>query len=230
MAEGRPELAWRLPGGLRRNERLRMDGRRLLDALPAGSVSAVFFDPQYRGVLDHLGYGNEGESRGHERCALAQMSEETIREFVVGCSRVLADSGHLFLWVDKFHLMENSYAGWADGLPLSVVDMITWDKGRMGMGYRSRRQSEYLVVVQKFPKRAKGVWQRHNIPDVWNEKVPRPRNGDCPHPKPVGLQSALIEAVTSPGDWVADPAAGSFSVLDACAATGRTFVGCDLNG
>ena len=45
-----------------------------------------------------------------------------------------------------------------------------------------------------------------------------------------GLQQALIESVTAPGDPVLDPAAGSFSVLEACQLAGRTFVGCDVNG
>ena len=48
--------------------------------------------------------------------------------------------------------------------------------------------------------------------DVWIE--PLARLGAV-HPKPVGLQSALIEAVTDPGDVVLDPAAGSYSTLTA---------------
>ena len=48
------------------------------------------------------------------------------------------------------------------------------------------------------------------------------------HPKPVGLQAALIEAVTDPGDIVLDPAAGSYSVLAAAQRMGRRFLGCDI--
>lgn len=33
----------------------------------------------------------------------------------------------------------------------------------MGMGYRSRRRSEYCVVVQKEPRQAKSTWLLHNI-------------------------------------------------------------------
>lgn len=47
--------------------------------------------------------------------------------------------------------------------------------------------------------------------------------------KPIGLQEALIKAVTSPRDVVVDPAGGSFSVLKACARTGRNFLGCDIS-
>jgi len=107
------------------------------------------------------------------------------------------------------------------------VDMVTWHKKRIGMGYRTRRASEHLVVLQKTPRKAKGVWKVHTIPDVWSESAPSRRGV---HPKPVGLQSALIEAVSNPGDVVIDPAAGSFSVMEACRQTGRTFLGCDING
>ena len=61
---------------------------------------------------------------------------------------------------------------------------------KMGMGYRSRRYAEILMVLQKDPRKAKGVWKIHNIPDIWEEKVKR-INGV--HPKPVGLQGELIE-------------------------------------
>lgn len=200
----------------------RCDGRELLAAVKDNSVPCVFFDPQYRGILDKLAYGNEGESRGIKRSLLPQMDEATIKEFIEEIARVLIPTGHLFLWVDKFHLCEG-VAGW---LPeaLRVVDMIVWDKQKIGMGYRSRRQCEYVVVIQKKPLRAKGVWAVHDIPDVWAEK---PTNGHA-HSKPVRLQARLIEAVTNLGDVVVDPAAGSYSVWEAAKLVGRRFLGGDL--
>jgi len=42
------------------------------------------------------------------------------------------------------------------------------------------------------------------------------------------LQKILIEAVTNPLDLVVDPAAGSYSVLEACLLSQRTFLGCDI--
>jgi site-specific DNA-methyltransferase (adenine-specific) len=38
----------------------------------------------------------------------------------------------------------------------------------------------------------------------------------------------LIEAITSPGDLVVDPAAGSFVVLQVARELGREFMGCDI--
>ena len=215
-----------LPKGLKLNARLKMDGLKFLAMLPADSIPVAFLDPQYRGVLDKLAYGNEGRSRGRARCALKQMPEETIGRFVRGCANALMPSGHLFLWMDKFHLC-TGFSGWLNDTPLEVVDMLTWNKDRLGMGYRTRRMSEHLVVLQKRPKRAKGVWRNRGIPDVLLEKVPK--NGHA-HAKPVGIQGELLAAVSRQGDLVIDPAAGSFSVLEACQRQGRNFLGCDLNG
>ena len=78
------------------NTKLKMDGLTLLKALENYSVSVVFFDPQYRGVLEKMNYGNEGE-RQIERSKLIQMNEKTIISFVREIDRVLAKSGHLFL-------------------------------------------------------------------------------------------------------------------------------------
>ena len=224
MAPGRSAAL--VPDALETNRALQMDGLELLALLPQGCVHAAFFDPQYRGVLDKLAYGNEGVTRGTKRAALQQMDEQEIRGFIEGIASALVPSGHLFLWVDKFHLC-NGIQEWFEGTPLHVVDMVTWNKRRLGMGYRTRRVGEHAVVLQKEPKRAKGIWTIHNIPDVWDETFPRKRRHT--HQKPLQLQARLIEAVTVPGEVVLDPAAGSFSVMDACQALGREFLGCDLN-
>ena len=80
--------------------------------------------------------------------------EETIKMFLKEIERVLRPSGYLFLWVDKFHLVEGVKPWISDIQSLDLVDMITWDKQKIGMGYRTRRKSEYLVVIQKLPKKA----------------------------------------------------------------------------
>lgn len=217
-----------LPRGLKINARMKMDGLQLLAKLPGEAIPAAFFDPQYRGVLDKMKYGNEGKKRGQRRCALTQMSEAVIGEFIRGIDRALIPSGHLFLWLDKFHLC-NGFREWFRGTDLDVVDLVSWDKGKIGMGYRTRRRTEYCIVAQKSPRKTKGVWKIHNIPDTWYEKINGARGGH-PHKKPVELQSELIAAVSDENDLILDPAAGDFSVLTAAQSRGRNFIGCDLNG
>ena len=216
-----------LPHGLKLNSRLEMDGTEFLDRLPRNSFPIAFFDPQYRGILDKLEYGNEGASRTARRCQLKQMTERTITELIACICDVLVPTGHLFLWIDKFHLCQG-FANWLECTSLEVVDLIVWDKRRMGMGYRTRRVSEYLVVLQKHPRRAKGVWRLHDIKDVWPESVVSRHSH--PHRKPVQLQARLLEAVSHEGDIVIDPAAGSFSVMEAAQSVNRNFLGCDIAG
>ena len=108
------------------------DGLDLLADINDESVATAFFDPQYRGVLDKLKYGNEGQARGKARSELIQMDENTIIKFINEIDRVLKKSGHLFLWVDKFHLCQG-VLDWFIDTNLNLVDMIVWDKGKIGM-------------------------------------------------------------------------------------------------
>ena len=205
------------------NKKNKIEGLQLLKKIQDNTIKTAFFDPQYRGILDKMNYGNEGENRGKARSDLQQMTEETIIQFIEEIDRVLLPSGHLFLWVDKFHLC-TGVLPWFTNTALQLVDLITWDKDKIGMGYRTRRKSEYLIVFQKEPKRAKDVWKNHSIPDVWTEKVEKVH----PHSKPIELQKALIEATTDEGDFVLDPASGGYSVLAACKEIHRNFVGGDI--
>ena len=48
--------------GYKANYKNKTDGLKLLATIPDKTVKTAFFDPQYRGVLDKLSYGNEGET------------------------------------------------------------------------------------------------------------------------------------------------------------------------
>jgi len=206
------------------NTKNKSEGIQFLKNINNESLKVIFFDPQYRGILDKLSYGNEGVSRGKGRSELSQMSEKTIKNFLFQIERILKPSGYLFLWIDKFHLVNGIQNWFSDISTLSTVDMITWNKMKLGMGYRSRRKSEYLIVIQKKPLLAKATWKIHNIPDVWEEKAKKIH----PHSKPVSLQKTLIMATTDKDDIVCDPAAGGYSVLEACKQSHRNFIGCDI--
>lgn len=205
------------------NTKYNIDGLDLLKEIKNNSIPVVFFDPQYRGILDKMNYGNEG-SRQIQRSQLNQMSEETIKHFISEIDRVLIPQGHLFLWIDKFHLCEG-IGFWMKKVDLAIVDMIVWNKMKMGMGYRTRKQSEYLLILQKPPLRAKGIWKSRNIRDIWTEKI---ENKKHPHQKPLELQKILIESVSEEGDIILDPAAGSFSVMESANSINRLFLGTDL--
>ena len=204
-----------------------MDGLELLKEIPNETITTCFFDPQYRGILDKMKYGNEGKIKEKRRSNLTQMGEKKIIYFLKEINRVLKPSGHLFLWIDKFHLCEGINSWFTETL-LNTVDLIVWEKSQIGMGYRTRNKCEFLMVFQKEPLRAKGVWQIHNIPNVFEEKVDKKKH---PHAKPIELQKKLIEATTKEEDIILDPAFGSCSVFESCKLLeNRHFIGADING
>jgi site-specific DNA-methyltransferase (adenine-specific) len=201
----------------------RGDALALLRSLPDGCTKLVFFDPQHRAVLDKLKFGNES-SRQRGRAELPAMSDDYIDSACLEIARVLRPSGYLGRWVDTFCLCEGHHLR----IPhqhIKPVDLIAWDSVRFGMGKRSRRRGDYLLVLQKPPIKVGTTWTDHGIPSRWIEKVDRSTH---PHIKPIDLIARLIGATTEPGDLVVDPAAGSFVVMRVCNNMGRNFVGGDI--
>ena len=103
------------------NVALREDALALLRPLSIGCTPLVFFDPQYREVLDKLAYGNEG-ARQRERCALPAMTTGYIDACCREIARVLQPSGYLMLWSDTFRLCEGAHQRGAD--VVKCVDLI----------------------------------------------------------------------------------------------------------
>jgi site-specific DNA-methyltransferase (adenine-specific) len=132
-------------------------------------------------------------------------------------ARVLVPSGYCMRWLDTYGLCEAHHLGVADCL--KSVDLIAWDNSRLGMGKRSRRRGDYLLVLQRPPVIATN-WRDHGISSRWVEKINRKIH-------PVDLIERLVAAVTLPGDLVIDPAAGGFGVLHAALRLGRQSIGCD---
>jgi site-specific DNA-methyltransferase (adenine-specific) len=120
----------------------------LLRSLPAGCTPLVFFDPQHRGILDKLKFGNEG-ARQKGRAVLPAMTDDYIdidpcyRDF----ARFSTAGGYLMRWIDTFGLCEGHHQRIADCY--KCVDLIAWDNLRIWMGKRTRRRGDYLVVLQK---------------------------------------------------------------------------------
>lgn len=197
------------------------DALELLRSLPGACTPLVFFDPQHRAVLDKLKYGNEG-ARQRGRSKLPAMTNEYVDACCHEIARALKPSGYLMRWVDTYCLCEAHHLRIIDAL--KPVDLIAWDSLRIGMGKRSRRRGDYLLVLQKPPVVAR-TWKDHAIPSRWPEKVDRAVH---PHVKPISLIGRLIAAVTAPGDLIVDPAAGSFTVMHAALQLGRNFTGGDL--
>ena len=216
------------PAGLRFNHPNKVDALQFLRSLPDHSVAAAFFDPQYAPSSDKV-----MPRRGMKRAPMPlieKMPTIELREIIYEVGRVLIQSGYLFLWTDKRHLLTGKVQQWTWGTHLCEVDLITWAKPSMGLGSKTRHCTEFVLVTQKEPFSIPGrSWTVKDLRDFWQE--PKPLQAH-PHNKPVGLQARLIEAVTQPGEVIIDPCGGSFSVLDSVrqAGGGRWFLGGDLFG
>jgi site-specific DNA-methyltransferase (adenine-specific) len=220
-----------LAGTVRCNVMQQGDALELLAALPAACSKLVFFDPQYRGVLDRQEYGNEG-ARQKGRFDLPAMTSDYIDACCRESARVLRPLGYVMLWTDTYNMLEGHHLRVRDAL--APVSAVAWDNQCLSQGHRTRHRGSDLIVLQK-PRLqkpylvARATWRtKPAIPTRWPERIIRPRS-QHPHIKPIGLITALIEAITDPGDLVVDPAAGSFVVMRAAHALGRDFVGCDLD-
>jgi site-specific DNA-methyltransferase (adenine-specific) len=207
-----------------RNTAQQGDGLDLLVSLPDACSPLVFFDPQYRGVLDKLKYGNEG-AKQKGRFRLSAMADKCVDACLHEIERVLQPSGYCMLWSDTFGVCEAHHLRVAH--LLKVVDLICWDNGRPGNGYRGRRQGDYVLPLQKEPIRAKATWRDHGISCRWPEKIDRELYPH-PHAKPIGLIKRLIGSVTLPGDLIIDPCAGGFVVMHAALSLKREFIGVDI--
>jgi len=111
------------------------DSLALLRFLPDCRTPLVFFDPQYRGVLDMLKYGNEG-ARQRGRFNLPAMTGDYIDSCCREAARVLKPSGYLLRWTDTFHLCEGDHLRIGE---LKCVDLIAWDSLHR-LGQSSARQ------------------------------------------------------------------------------------------
>lgn len=207
-----------------RNVRNKMNGIDFLRSLIDEEAALAVFDPQYRGLLDKLAYGNEGE-RQKGRAALPQMDDDTISFFVEEIERVLKPSGYLLLWLDKFSVASAHHLRYFVRTEFQTVDLVCWNKMRIGMGRRMRCQTEFLLIAQKRPINASRTWSDHSLSDSWAEQSDPSIH---PHAKPTVLTERLIRATTKRGDLVIDPCAGGYGVLEACRRSARDFAGCDL--
>ena len=108
----------------------------MVSPIVAGSQIKTNFKNRVDGLtLLHSILPNKGKAR-HD---LTQMTETVICDFINELNRVITSSGHLFLWVDKFHLCQGILA-WFEKTDFNLVDMIVWDKDKIGMGVSFKKK------------------------------------------------------------------------------------------
>jgi DNA modification methylase len=123
---------------------------------------------------------------------------------------------------------------WMDEV-LKFDQMLIWDKGPVGFGWRYRRCYETVLVGHKVGEPMR--WCSSSSRE-WNVLRPHETgirreqtrdDNDHPTPKPVKLAKILLENHTRPGDTVLDPFCGAGWVGVACKEMNRNFIGMEID-
>jgi site-specific DNA-methyltransferase (adenine-specific) len=218
----------------------------VLPTLAAGSVDMVWTDPPYghnnnnNGDLIHnrehaLGIPKTASS---EARPISNDSPENMRRVVDGalseCARVLkrdyccccccgggGGPTPTFAWV----------ADRMDAKGLSFFHAVVWDKGGLGMGWKYRRNYEFVMVSHRKGGKLKWEWQDNGLKTANVVRIPKiiPSAIEHPTPKPVELIRHFLELHAKPGDVVLDPFMGSGPTAEACIAFGCRFIGIEID-
>ena len=215
----------------------------LMKAIPSGSVPMIWTDPPY-------GHNNnDGDLQNHRERALGRIpkneearpilcdSAEDMERVVRG---MLAEAGRILNKdccccccccgggpTPTF----SRVAQWMDEKPLQFFHAVVWDKGYLGLGWRYRRNYEFVMVAHRRSGKLLWKWdgcgmETANVVRI--QKIIAQANTH-PTPKPVALIEHFLRLHTKPGDIVLDPFAGSGPTGIACAKMGRRFLGFELD-
>lgn len=192
------------------------------DAVPAleiGSECALIMDPPYSSG----GYQEAGKGGGSIGSTVAHSIAGDVRStrgyqrlvrFV--CQKIPAQEVYCFtdwrMWLYTFDVIE-------DG-GFRVRSMLVWNKGSGGMGVKWRSQHELICWGGRGSLKA--GWGIGNV-------LTFNRSGNAHHPteKPVPLVAELVRAADRP--LVVDPFMGSGTTGVAAIASGRRFIGIEID-
>ena len=193
----------------------------LLSDLPDESIDCVATDPPY----DHLDiHRARGTTTRLTKRWFPTLTPDEVIAVISECYRVLKPRTHCYVmcnyeavWGFKALIEENT--------PFVIPKSLIWDKVAIGMGYNYRAQHEHILFCKKGTRPV----NNRSISDVLRFKRIHSSHQNYPTEKPVELMQVLIEQSTNEGDIVLDPFVGSGATGAAALASGRRFLGCDVN-
>jgi len=212
------------------------DSRDILPGLPA--VDMVFADPPYghnnnNGDLIHrreaaLGRGPVRASRaiandGIEANDLLQAILPELKRLLPkgGCCCCCCCCGGPDPQFARWSL-------WLDQV-FDFVQMVVWDKGPMGMGWRYRRSYETVLVAMKPGDKMRWFDESHKVENIIRHiRKIIPKATDHPTPKPVTLAEHFIRLHTEERQTVLDPFMGAGSTLVAARNLNRKAIGIEI--
>jgi DNA modification methylase len=216
----------------------------LMKAIPDGSVPMIWTDPPYGhrnndGDLIHnwekaLGVQTYGLKEARPiLCDSAEEMERVVRGMLAEAGRILDRDCCCCCCCCGGGGPTPTFARvaqWMDIPPLSFFHAIVWDKGGLGLGWRYRRNYEFVMVAHRVGGKLLWNWEGSGLETANVIRIGKiiPQADDHPTPKPVELIEHFLRLHTKPGDIVLDPFAGSGPTGVACAKMGRQFLGFEL--
>lgn len=233
----------------RRIRLYRGDCLEILPRLRAGSIDFVFMDPPYGhnqgdGDLAHrmkVLAIQHGKRRGGKNVARTILNDgpeanDFFRRSLPMLRRLMREGGCVCCCCCGGGGPDPQFARWSLWMDetFKFAQMVIWDKGPMGMGWRYRRSYETVLVASQRGGPMRWYDRSHKVENIIRPGHPGikkiiPKRGDHPTPKPVGLAEHFIRLHTEPDDVVLDPFMGRASTGEACIRTGRRFVGIELD-
>ncbi len=231
----------------------------LLDQLPAKSVDLVFADPPYNlsngGTTCSSGKRVSVDKGKWDASAGLAADHDFNLAWLRACQRVLKPSGTI--WVSGTHHVIFSIGFAMQSLGYHLLNTITWFKPNASPNLACRfftHSTEILLWAapqKRAPlphtfhyrdmkaanggKQMRDLWQ---FPEpageqvVWSLPTPAKRekqSGRHPTQKPLALLDRIVRAGSSAGEIVLDPFNGSGTTGVAAVASGRRYVGIDVD-
>jgi DNA modification methylase len=205
-------------------------------------AKAAFTDPPYNICIDGFAVG-AGAVRHREFIkGSGELTDSEFTDFLrtslESATRHVSDGGAVFVCMDWRHSEHIQSAGRRAGL--QHLNTIVWVKGHGGLGgvYRSAHEFVFLFKKGDAPILNNVALGKHgrDRSNVWTYPGAGQKGSSAhaqaahhPTPKPVELVADALLDVTSRGDIVIDPFAGSGTTLIAAQSKGRICHAIDLD-
>lgn len=200
------------------NTIVRGDCLEVLQEIPDTSVDLIITDPPYS-TPTVTSFGRQ---------VVKNLADFSIQEFYMKSlrkefERILKPNGRVFIFCDDkyYPVLFAVFYEWSN------LNLLIWDKGRIGMGRPFRKRHELIMYACRSTYDPQLPAHMTHVPTVLEYKPETDREHGAQ--KPIALVRDLIEAFSLPGETVLDPFVGSGTTAVAAQQLGRNYIGIEMN-
>jgi site-specific DNA-methyltransferase (adenine-specific) len=193
-----------------------------------GSVNLIVCDPPYKNISGGKGKPGDGSPQGNigpndGNAGLLYNNIEPY-EYAHDLYRVLADRSHCYMMSNfmSVDLIRSDF----ERVGFKTHRYLIWRKGNKTPSQYYMNDFEYIIFMRKGRARPVNDPSIASIIDIPGDS---PSDKQHPNQKPIALMRLLIEQSSEPGDLILDPFMGGGSTGIAAHATGRNFIGFEID-